>query len=95
LRRADAWITIACALLIPISFWTGWIDSVPFISLITAIGLALGSPSACIQPESTRWRLLTLRVCEVVIMVAIDYRRSRVSALHCAWLVGWNLTPFG
>jgi len=47
LRRANGWITIACALLIPISFWTGWIDSVRFISLITVIGLALGSLSAC------------------------------------------------
>jgi hypothetical protein len=45
---------IACALLIRISFWTGWIDSVRF-SLTTVIGLALVSPSACIQPESTRW----------------------------------------
>jgi hypothetical protein len=42
LRRANGWITIACPLLIPISFWTGWIDSVRFISLITVIGLALG-----------------------------------------------------
>ena len=56
----------ACALLIPISFWTGWIDSVRFISLITVIGLALGSLSACSQPESRskRWRPVTLlRVC--------------------------------
>ena len=46
LRRANGWITIACALLIPISFWTGWIDSVRFLSLITVIGLGLGSLSA-------------------------------------------------
>jgi hypothetical protein len=52
LRRSNGWITIAYALLIPISFWTGWIDSVPFISLITVIGMALGSPSACSQPKS-------------------------------------------
>ena len=26
----NGWITIACVLLIPISFWTGWIDSVRF-----------------------------------------------------------------
>jgi hypothetical protein len=66
LRRGNGWITIACALLIPISLWTGRIDSVRFISLITVIGLALGSLSACTQPESRskRWRLVTLlRVC--------------------------------
>jgi hypothetical protein len=30
----------------PDFFWTGWIDSVRFISLITVIGLGLGSLSA-------------------------------------------------
>jgi hypothetical protein len=30
----------------PDFFWTGWIDSVRFISLITVIGLSLGSLSA-------------------------------------------------
>ena len=59
LRRTNGWITIACVLLIPISFWTGWIDSVRFISLITVIGLALGSLSACSQPESRSNKMAT------------------------------------
>jgi hypothetical protein len=50
LRRVNGWSTIACALLMPISFWTG--DSVRFISLITVIGLALDSLSACSQRAS-------------------------------------------
>jgi len=43
----------------PDFFWTGWIDSVRFISLITVIGLALGSLSACSQPESRSNKMAT------------------------------------
>jgi hypothetical protein len=77
----NGWSTIAYALLIPISFWTGWIDSVPFVSLITVIGLALGSLSACSQPESrVKKRLVTLlRVCEIVIMIAVATIAALVS----------------
>jgi hypothetical protein len=37
-----------------------------------------------------------LRACEVLIMIAVaPIAALVVSALHCALLVGWNLTPFG
>jgi hypothetical protein len=61
---------IACALLIPISFWTGWIDSVRFISLITVIGLALGSLSACSQPESRSKKMAT---CDTATRLRVSY----------------------
>jgi hypothetical protein len=83
----------------PNLFWTGWIDLVRFISLITVIDLALGSLSACSQPESRSKKMATrdtaTRLRSPDHDCCRDYRRSRVSALDCAWLVGWNLTPFG
>jgi len=56
----------------PDFFWTGWIDSVRFISLITVIGLGLGSLSASAESRSNKMaRLVTLlQVCEIVIMIA-------------------------
>jgi|SRR6187200_1967514 hypothetical protein len=86
------------ALLIPTSLWTGWIDSVRFISLITVVGLAVGSPSVCSQPESRSNRMATRDTATPASPdhdCCRNYRSTRVSALHCAWLVGWNLTPFG
>jgi hypothetical protein len=72
---------------------------VRFISLITVIGPALGSPSACSQAESRSNEMATrdtaTRLRSPDHDCCRDCRRSRVSALHCDSLVGWNLTPFG
>jgi hypothetical protein len=83
----------------PDLFCTGWIDSVRFTSLITVIDLALGSLSACSQPESRSKQMATRDSATPLGSPDHDFCRdhpsSRASALHCAWLVGWNLTPFG
>jgi hypothetical protein len=46
MRRANGWLTVFWIVMIPVSVWTGWISSVPFISALSLWALVSGHLSA-------------------------------------------------
>ena len=43
MRRFMGWLTIALIILVPVSFLTGWIKSVMFVSVLSEIALVMAA----------------------------------------------------
>jgi hypothetical protein len=46
MMRVNGWLTIFWIILIPVSFWTGWVDETRYVSALSLVALVLGSWSA-------------------------------------------------
>jgi hypothetical protein len=46
MQRVNGWLTIFWIALVPISFFTGWVDSTRYVSALSLVALILGSWSA-------------------------------------------------